>query len=385
MTNIEDCVISACTVKESLTAQNISAQLCHVPVRNRSLEVQLIGPILCFFAIAFVVIRVIARRPFVSDLFGWDDGLIVAAALVTTPSAVTQVLLGRNGLGKDIWTVPFDHITQMLRLMYVAEVFYTLSTALTRISILVFYLRVFSGPRFRVATKIMIGFNIAGWVATFFPIAFQCTPISYAWTRWSEETQGHCINLHAGTWTLAAFNILFDLTALILPLPALYQLQLTYSWKKKARVFVMFSIGLIATLVSILRLRSLVYFGKTRNPTWDLVELTIWSVTESKVGIICACLPMAAVFFTRLAPQWLGMTVAASTRNIPTPGVRDAPDQWTNSTVSGAGSTHRLSKPPQRASVVIMSIPEESENGDLVHLADLEHNKSFDYGIGTAR
>ena len=84
MTNISDCVISSCTVKESLTAQNISAQLCHVPVRNRSLEVQLVGPILCFFAILFVIIRVIARRPFVSDLFGWDDGLIVAAAVVTT-------------------------------------------------------------------------------------------------------------------------------------------------------------------------------------------------------------------------------------------------------------------------------------------------------------
>ena len=147
----------------------------------------------------------------------------------------------------------------------------------------------------------------------------------------------------------------------------------------------MFSIGLIATLVSILRLRSLVHFGRTRNPTWDLVDLTIWSVTESKVGIICACLPMAAVFFTRLAPQWLGMTVAASTRNAPTPGVRDAGGQWTNSTVSGVGSTHRLSKPPQRASIVITSIPEESENGDLVHLVDVENNKSFDHGRGTAK
>lgn len=178
MTNISDCVIASCMVKESLAAQNISAQVCHGPVRNRSLEVQPVGPILCFFPIAFVTIRFIARRPFVSHLFGWDDELIVAAAIVTTPSAVTQVLLSRNGLGKGIWTVPFDHITKMLRLMYVAEVFYTLSTALTRISILVFYLRVFSGPRFRLATKILIGVNIAGWIATFFPVAFQCTSVS---------------------------------------------------------------------------------------------------------------------------------------------------------------------------------------------------------------
>ena len=84
----------------------------------------------------------------------------------------------------------------MLRLMYVAEVFYTLSTALTRISILVFYLRVFTGPRFRLATKILIGVNIAGWIATFFPIAFQCTPVSYAW---DEMVQGDSRPLHKPT------------------------------------------------------------------------------------------------------------------------------------------------------------------------------------------
>ena len=320
-----------------------------------------------------------------SDLFGWDDGLIVAAAALAFPVAVVQVNLGRNGLGKDIWTVPFDHVTKMLRLMYVAEVFYTLSTALTRVSILVFYLRVFSSPRFQFATKILIGINIAGWIATFFPIVFQCSPISHAWTRWDGESKGRCINMHAGTWTLAAFNIVLDLAALVIPLPSLYQLQRNYSWKKKARVFVMFSVGLVATLVSILRLKSLVYFGTTRNPTWDLVSVTLWSVTESKVGIICACLPMAAVFFTRLAPQWLGMTVAASTRNAPTPGLLDAGGQWTNNTVSGTRSTHRLSKPPQRASVVITTIPEESERGDFVHLVDVEKSKAWDGAIGMAK
>ena len=102
------------------------------------------------------------------------------------------------------------------------------------------------------------------------------------------------------------------------------------------------------------------------------------------VGIICACLPMAKVFFTRLAPQWLGMTVA-STRNAPTPRLPTV-GGWTGTTVSET-SSKKLSKRPQRASVMISTIrqEEERERGDFVPLVDVDSRKSQGNYIGVAK
>ena len=385
-TNATNCVVPSCTRKEALTAQNISAQICNTPVRNKTLEVKVLGPTLCLIAIIFVAIRIIARRPFVSDLFGWDDALIIAALAFAMPVGVTHIYLARYGLGKDIWTVPFGHITDMLRLFYVSEIFYLFATVLTKISILVFYLRVFTSHRFQMVAKAVIVITAAFCFSILFPLLFQCTPVSHAWTRWTGDGKGRCINVNAGTWSHAAINMVLDLVVLVLPLPSLFRLQLTYTWSRKLRILVMFNFGLVVTVVSVLRLQTLIHFANTRNPTWDYFGIAVWSVTETMVGIICACLPMAKVFFTQLVPQWLGMTVA-STRNAPTPGVSTPGGQWTATTASGTSSTNRFSKPPRRASVIIGTMQEEAdrERGDFVQLVEVDSKRSIEGRIGLAK
>lgn len=47
------------------------------------------------------------------------------------------------------------------------------------------------------------------------------------------------------------------------------------------------------TIVSILRLQSLLSFANSRNPTWDNWSVSNWSIVEINVGIICACMPTA--------------------------------------------------------------------------------------------
>jgi len=71
---------------------------------------------------------------------------------------------------------------------------------------------------------------------------FQCTPISYTWTSWSGETQGHCLNIYLQAWASGILNILLDILVIVLPIPHL--LGLTMSRKKKVQVVAMFSVGL---------------------------------------------------------------------------------------------------------------------------------------------
>lgn len=156
-----------------------------------------------------------------------------------------------------------------------------------------------------------MGLLCAFAVAFLFALTFQCSPISYAWTHWDNQMHGHCIDINGGTWAHAAINIAFDLTVLLLPVPQLKKLQIT-SWRTKLQIAFMFSCGIFVTLVSVLRLRPLVLFANTTNPTWDYYLAGIWSAAELYVGIICACLPAARVCVLRTIPEWLGVAARGS-------------------------------------------------------------------------
>lgn len=56
-------------------------------------------------------------------------------------------------------------------------------------------------------------------------------------------------------------------------------------------------------MVSIIRLQSLVHFGSTRNPTWDQINIIIWSNIEINVAMICICMPTMRVVLARLFPH----------------------------------------------------------------------------------
>ena len=324
-----------------------------------------------------VVIRLIARKPTQTEMFGWDDTLIVLAFLTGVPMAVNQWYMTKHGLGQDIWTRSFEDVTEVLKLFYMAEVFYLTTTVLTKVSILFFYLRVFSSFTFRRIVWAVVGVCTAFYVSFVFALVFQCWPISYAWTRWDGEHSGQCINIGAGIFSHAAMNMVLDLVVLILPLPVLWKMQLTYSIMGKVHIFVMFSFGLVVTVISALRLQTLVNFFNSRNPTYDFFAPALWSALEVYIGIICACLPAAKVFFFRVAPKWVGLSTLGSTApRGPTPQ-RFSKSWATNSRMSSA---NRYSKPPQRMSRIISAIPEE---GDFLPLQDSESitGKSDSYPI----
>jgi hypothetical protein len=108
-------------------------------------------------------------------------------------------------------------------------------------------------------------------VITCYMIAFtvvtviQCTPISYAWTKWDGEHVGKCMHVSAQVWCAAAVNIVLDLIIVVMPMPLLWQMNMNI--QKKLLVMLMFGVGIFVTVVSILRLQYLVQFDKSRNTT----------------------------------------------------------------------------------------------------------------------
>jgi hypothetical protein len=130
-----------------------------------------------------------------------------------------------------------------LKIFYYTELLYLASIALTKISILLFYLRIFPDKGLRRAiwaTIVACGVYLIIFVLV---TALQCIPISLAWTRWDGEHEGRCINLNADAWTSAAFNILLDLIVIALPLRSLKNLAM--GGRRKFGVMLMFLGGLL--------------------------------------------------------------------------------------------------------------------------------------------
>lgn len=337
-------------------AQKLAAETCEAPVRKRGPGVAILGAVLTGVALLFLVLRIIARKPTKSDLFGWDDAIIVFAWFIGIPLAVLDGFFYKYGLGQDVWMVSPENISRLLRLFYLAEIFYLLSTVATKLALLIFFLRVFPNRTFRWITWGIFGACIAFCIGFLFPLIFQCRPISYAWRRWDSDTEGQCINVYAGIFAHAAINMILDLVILALPMPMLFKLHITYSARQKSHIFIMFSFGLIVTVVCILRLNALVPLRDSQNPTWDYWGSVVWSVIEQEVGIICACLPAAKVALARIVPSWLGLTTDASRSGARTPGV------------AGSMNSKGVSRASQR-----ISAPVQGANGNFTELVDFEN------------
>jgi hypothetical protein len=120
---------------------------------------------------------------------------------------------------------------------------YLTAVGMTKISILCFYLRVFPRREIRRLIYVAIGLNVCYILVFNIITIFQCNPVQGAWLRWDAEHNFKCNNVNGQVWCSAIFNIILDVMVMALPLRELWMLNL--SWRKKAFVMCMFSLGIL--------------------------------------------------------------------------------------------------------------------------------------------
>jgi hypothetical protein len=95
-------------------------------------------------AAAFVAMRFIFKGTMSRLEFGYDDWCVLATLIAATPSAIITVIgTVKNGLGRDLWTLTPDEITNMLRYFYIMAWLYFTQLTLLKLTLLFFYIRVF--------------------------------------------------------------------------------------------------------------------------------------------------------------------------------------------------------------------------------------------------
>ncbi|KAL6703556.1 hypothetical protein ACN47E_009581 [Coniothyrium glycines] len=306
------CLSTACSRKDTITALSVITEACNEDIPDKSVSYR--NLILAFYILALVALAAqwVARIS-VGRLSWLDDGNMVLVLLVNTLLFGVCYRMSWTGLGRHIWNVPAPKITETLLFFWISEIAYFTALGFIKISFLLFYLQIFPEKRFRRIVSGTICFQVLSMIAFGFAAVFVCSPVNYAWLQWDGEHEGKCINNNTLAFTHAGHSILLDFVALSLPFTQIWKLQL--GLKKKIGVLLMFSVGSFVTVVSIIRLRSLVHFANTTDMTWDYLEASLWSVLECQVGIICACMPAMRLGLTRLFPKLLGSSAQAYSRD----------------------------------------------------------------------
>ncbi|KAH7157929.1 hypothetical protein B0J13DRAFT_650714 [Dactylonectria estremocensis] len=295
------CVAKSCTVKESLTMLRLQNLACNIPVPSRQVTFKIHAIVACVLAEVCVGLRIFAKLKLMGQL-KLEDYFIMVAGVATIPYLYLHCTLADLGFGLNIWDIqPFDNLYQLLKLFWIDQMMYSLLLYSTKLSLLFFLYGIFPSRSFRRTAIALGGFVAVSGVTTLITTGLQCMPASHNWTGWDGEHAGHCNDLNSQTYAFGAINMFCDICILIMPLHELYNLQVR--GRQKLQLFVMFSLGIIVTVFSVIRLPFLVNLGKTSNPTWEYVEVTIWSIWETELGMVCACLPAIRHLLKNVWPE----------------------------------------------------------------------------------
>ncbi|KAF2795036.1 hypothetical protein K505DRAFT_240769 [Melanomma pulvis-pyrius CBS 109.77] len=283
---------------------------------NRRTEILLSTAIICVLSTLFLAWRVIYAVVKKRKLLLCDYLLIIATILNITTTVIrfetTKHALGRHI--KDPSILP-GGIKSYSYGLYLGQVINLLAVAILKYSICAYLL----------ALKFSKIYTVIVWASilmvTVFNLLipmfgnFSCTPFEKNWNRqvvggkcWFKGSQGL-------TYMQGVSNCLTDVVYVVAPLIYLRTIQLPSRTQWGLRV--VFLLGLVATICSIFKTIELSALRKTRDPTWDGVDLTIWSATELSVGILIASLPPLRKVFDRMFRYILPTTFTSKSK---TPG-----------------------------------------------------------------
>ncbi|KAE9372996.1 hypothetical protein N431DRAFT_338054 [Stipitochalara longipes BDJ] len=267
------------------------------PSSNPRGEVEMAVSYLFFALATFALSMRLVSRLVILKNGGLDEAAIVVSYVTIFISTANCHLEVRYGEGKHFDVVSLQDFQMSLKSLWSSIAFYNLSLYLTKTSILLQYLRIFTN-RIRVVCWCTLAAITMWGLYTILSMIFACLPVSAFWTG---DPHARCQSRQFLWFFHSSVNIVTDLVILTLPMPILKSLRLPP--KQKVALMIIFALGGFVCLVSVLRLQSLYVISVSKDPTWDNVPTSICSNIEVYLGIICASLPTIKPILERLFPN----------------------------------------------------------------------------------
>ncbi|KAF8542807.1 hypothetical protein BDD12DRAFT_789257 [Trichophaea hybrida] len=252
-----------------------------------------------------VGLRLYTRLHILGAIHSDDWWILLATGVLISLTAVHGVGV-RNGIGKHIYDITIDESNIALTMSYIGQILYVASLACVKISLLLFLQRIFPSVVMRRVLRGLLIFVLCFSVTNIYLFAFQCdTPEYYFSTIKATESKngGVCLAPQVVYYPMAAINILTDVVIWLLPVPMIVNARL--SRREKLGLLWVFLIGGIAVGASIVRPVYLHDIMEDGDPTWNMVNVSVWAMVETSVGILCTSIPVIKPLLLRMAPRLL--------------------------------------------------------------------------------
>ncbi|KAJ5951385.1 uncharacterized protein N7479_009798 [Penicillium vulpinum] len=254
---------------------------------NRNVQDTIAVVSVCALAIVTIIFRLIVRVYVQGARLEADDWLVGITGIPLIALLASSILGGRYGFGLHVWSVT---------ILFAYLIIYLLELLLIKISILMFYRRIF-GMNWMIWATLLI--SCGWWLGSLIAALCACDPIPFFWTEITNHKSGsYRYNFYYYYIGNAAANVLTDILILLVPMPIIWKLQMRTN--QKIGVCAVLLLGGFVCIASGIRIHYLNYLNGNVDLTWALGSVSVWSTIEPCIGIICACLPVLQPFVRSL-------------------------------------------------------------------------------------
>ncbi|KAI2628999.1 hypothetical protein GGS21DRAFT_526924 [Xylaria nigripes] len=264
------------------------------PLPQGGVRVVVVNTVFLFLAILAVIARFWSRS--IQKKHIWIDDYFIVASLIFTIATVGigYGLVLNGGVGIHMAEASIEQQAISLKLFVPAPLLWAMSTSFLKLSILFFYISLFTIPRIRVAVYIVITLTSALIVAVILESFLLCRPFAYTWDKTIHG--GVCGSSKLAYLSIAIVNLIIDLFVVTIPMPVVWQLQIAI--QKKAIISAILAFGLVICGLTAARISSVLELDD--DFTYSVIPDLIFGALEIELGIVNACLPILRPLLNKL-------------------------------------------------------------------------------------
>ncbi|KAJ5093421.1 hypothetical protein N7456_009282 [Penicillium angulare] len=243
-------------------------------------------PITTFFLILRFYSRYLTRTP-----WGMDDALAAVSGVVTVGlSALAICFVKYGGVGHHLEALALEQPSRepkyFIWLLIVSTYYYS-TVAFPKLAVLALYGRLWTVNPYRTIILVLGAVITLTAVVSGIMCLNMCQPFKFNWD--TTIPGGHCYNKQAFFLWASLPNILTDVVMLAMPVPIVWNLNV--SMKVKLGLTLTFATGIMGLVTSIMRFVIFAKGNAVQDGSWSSTDLMAWSVAEPDIYLISACLP----------------------------------------------------------------------------------------------
>ncbi|KAJ5542103.1 hypothetical protein N7535_004523 [Penicillium sp. DV-2018c] len=271
---------------------------------------------LSMFALVFVLMRLYVRVH-LRKVFGWDDGIAIAAICCLIAYAAVCHVATNVGLGQHLAVVAQNpnNVMEVGLLCNIGESLAIMACTLGKTSFAVTLLRIVVEKWMKIVLWfVIITMNIVNILAALF-VFVQCKDPRHLWNPsipsecWAPDVFTN-FSLFVGAYSGAQ-----DFILALLPWTIVWNLQMRK--KEKFGVAFAMSLGIFAGAASIVKTIYLKALSAKSDFTWELAPLLVWAAVEDGLAISAASIPALKPLLVKIFPT----TTSENYNMIAYPGV----------------------------------------------------------------